>query len=70
MSVPRPARERALNALTTYYRCRDDRWLILTILNEDVSVAKRVGTPVRVLDGGMTYGTLAMDSYLFGAPTL
>jgi 4,5-DOPA dioxygenase extradiol len=23
--------------------------------------------PVRVLDGGMTYGTLAMDSYLFGA---
>ena len=24
------------------------------------------GAPVRVLDGGMTYGTLAMDAYLFG----
>ncbi len=34
-TVPRPPREQALNALTTYYRCRDDRWLILTILNED-----------------------------------
>jgi crotonobetainyl-CoA:carnitine CoA-transferase CaiB-like acyl-CoA transferase len=35
VAVPRPPREQALNALTTYYRCRDDRWLILTILNED-----------------------------------
>ena len=35
VTVPRPPREQALNALTTYYRCRDDRWLILTILNED-----------------------------------
>jgi 4,5-DOPA dioxygenase extradiol len=25
--------------------------------------------PVRVLDGGMTYGTLAMDAYLFGSTT-
>ena len=33
--TPRPPREQALNALTVYYRCRDDRWLILTILNED-----------------------------------
>jgi crotonobetainyl-CoA:carnitine CoA-transferase CaiB-like acyl-CoA transferase len=33
--TPRPAREQALNALTVYYRCSDDRWLILTILNED-----------------------------------
>ena len=24
------------------------------------------GAPVRVLDGGMTYGVIAMDSYLFG----
>ena len=32
---PRPPRERLLNALTGYYRCRDDRWLILTILNEE-----------------------------------
>ncbi len=35
VAVPRPLREEALNALTTYYRCGDDRWLILTILNED-----------------------------------
>ena len=28
--------------------------------------ASREGAPVRVLDGGMTYGVLAMDSYLFG----
>ncbi len=34
-AVPRPPRERGLNALTTYYRCRDGLWLILTILNED-----------------------------------
>jgi formyl-CoA transferase len=32
--IDRPPREQALNALTTYYRCRDGRWLILTILNE------------------------------------
>lgn len=32
--VDRPPREQALNALTTYYRCRDGRWLVLTILNE------------------------------------
>ncbi|WP_296227625.1 CaiB/BaiF CoA transferase family protein [Ralstonia sp. UBA689] len=32
---PRPPRERLFNALTTYYRCKDDRWLILTILNEE-----------------------------------
>ncbi len=32
---PRPPRERPFNALTSYYRCRDDRWLILTILNEE-----------------------------------
>jgi crotonobetainyl-CoA:carnitine CoA-transferase CaiB-like acyl-CoA transferase len=31
----RPPREQAFNALTTYYRCRDARWLILTILNEE-----------------------------------
>jgi crotonobetainyl-CoA:carnitine CoA-transferase CaiB-like acyl-CoA transferase len=32
---PRPARERLPNALTGYYRCRDGRWLMLTILNEE-----------------------------------
>ena len=28
--------------------------------------AARVDAPVQVLDGGMTYGVLAMDAYLFG----
>ena len=32
---PRPPREQLFNALTAYYRCRDGKWLILTILNED-----------------------------------
>ena len=32
---PRPPREKLFNALAIQYRCRDDRWLILTILNED-----------------------------------
>lgn len=32
---PRPPRERPRNALTGYCRCRDRRWLILTILNEE-----------------------------------
>ena len=29
--VPRPPRSEALNALSNHYRCRDDRWLILSI---------------------------------------
>tara|TARA_R110001599_G_scaffold353838_1_gene599673 strand:- start:33002 stop:34210 length:1209 start_codon:yes stop_codon:yes gene_type:complete len=33
--VPRPAREDGLNALTSYFQCRDGKWLILTILNEE-----------------------------------
>jgi formyl-CoA transferase len=33
--IDRPPREQALNAFTNYYRCRDGRWLILTILNEE-----------------------------------
>ena len=32
---PRPPREQLFNALTAYYRCRDGKWLILTILNEE-----------------------------------
>jgi len=28
--------------------------------------AAEAGAPVRVIDGGMTYGTLAMDAYVFG----
>jgi len=33
--VDRPPREQALDAFTNYYQCRDKRWLILTILNEE-----------------------------------
>jgi crotonobetainyl-CoA:carnitine CoA-transferase CaiB-like acyl-CoA transferase len=29
--VPRPPRSEALNALANHYRCRDDRWLILSV---------------------------------------
>jgi crotonobetainyl-CoA:carnitine CoA-transferase CaiB-like acyl-CoA transferase len=32
---PRPRREHAFNALSNHYRCRDARWLILSLLNED-----------------------------------
>jgi crotonobetainyl-CoA:carnitine CoA-transferase CaiB-like acyl-CoA transferase len=31
----RHPRERALNAVTNHYRCKDGRWLILSLLNED-----------------------------------
>jgi len=31
----RKPRERALNAVTNHYRCRDGRWIILSLLNED-----------------------------------
>jgi crotonobetainyl-CoA:carnitine CoA-transferase CaiB-like acyl-CoA transferase len=31
----RRPRERALNALTNHYKCRDGRWIILSLLNED-----------------------------------
>ena len=33
--VPRPPRERALNALLNLYRCRDGRWFTLTLLREE-----------------------------------
>ena len=33
--VPRPPRERALNALLNLYQCRDGRWFILTLLREE-----------------------------------
>ena len=32
---PRRSRENALNAVTNHYRCRDDRWIILSLLNEE-----------------------------------
>jgi crotonobetainyl-CoA:carnitine CoA-transferase CaiB-like acyl-CoA transferase len=31
----RRPRERALNAVTNHYRCRDGRWVIISLLNED-----------------------------------
>lgn len=31
----RRPRERALNAVTNHYRCRDDRWIILSLLSEE-----------------------------------
>jgi crotonobetainyl-CoA:carnitine CoA-transferase CaiB-like acyl-CoA transferase len=31
----RPPREQAPNAMTSHYRCRDGRWLLLTIANEE-----------------------------------
>jgi crotonobetainyl-CoA:carnitine CoA-transferase CaiB-like acyl-CoA transferase len=32
---PRRPRERALNAVTNHYKCRDGRWIMLSLLNED-----------------------------------
>jgi len=32
--TPRPPREKLFNALGGYYRCRDGRWLLLAIVNE------------------------------------
>src|SRR6267143_4329838 len=31
----RRPRERALNAVTNHYKCRDGRWIIISLLNED-----------------------------------
>jgi crotonobetainyl-CoA:carnitine CoA-transferase CaiB-like acyl-CoA transferase len=32
--TPRPPREKLFNALGCYYRCRDGRWLLMSIVNE------------------------------------
>src|SRR5574337_324255 len=32
--TPRPPREKSFNALGCYYRCRDGRWLLMSIVNE------------------------------------
>jgi crotonobetainyl-CoA:carnitine CoA-transferase CaiB-like acyl-CoA transferase len=42
----RRPRERALNAVTNHYKCRDGRWIILSLLNED----KQWPTLTRCLD--------------------
>ena len=44
--TPRPPREKLFNALGCYYRCRDGRWLLLAIVNEQrdwPTVAKCLG---------------------------
>jgi crotonobetainyl-CoA:carnitine CoA-transferase CaiB-like acyl-CoA transferase len=33
--APQPPREAALNALRVHYRCRDDRWLLLSIASDE-----------------------------------
>ncbi len=33
--IPRPAREEHFNALSLHYQCADEKWLLLTLLNED-----------------------------------
>ena len=33
--VPQPPRERGINALRVHYRCRDDRWLLLSIAADE-----------------------------------
>ena len=33
--APRPPREHTFNAMTNHYQCRDGRWLILSLLNEE-----------------------------------
>jgi len=55
--IDRPPREQALNALTSYYRCADGRWLILTIVNEErhwPSLAAALGRPELVKDARFT----------------
>lgn len=54
---PRPPREQLFNALTAYYRCRDDKWLILTILNEERQwpvLAKCIGREALINDPRFT----------------
>jgi crotonobetainyl-CoA:carnitine CoA-transferase CaiB-like acyl-CoA transferase len=33
--VPQPPRERGVNALRIHYRCRDNRWILLSIANDE-----------------------------------
>jgi crotonobetainyl-CoA:carnitine CoA-transferase CaiB-like acyl-CoA transferase len=44
--TPRPPREKNLNALSCYYHCRDGRWLLLTLVNDQrdwPTIAKCLG---------------------------
>src|SRR3954471_5159837 len=49
----RRSREHALNAVTNHYQCKDERWLILSLLNEDrqwPTLAKCMGREDLVTD--------------------
>jgi crotonobetainyl-CoA:carnitine CoA-transferase CaiB-like acyl-CoA transferase len=49
----RRPRERALNAVTNHYQCKDGRWLILSLLNEDrqwLTLARCLGREDLVTD--------------------
>jgi crotonobetainyl-CoA:carnitine CoA-transferase CaiB-like acyl-CoA transferase len=51
--TPRPPRENLFNALGCYYRCRDGRWLLLAIVNEQrdwPTVAKCLGLDDLITD--------------------
>ena len=51
--TPRPPREESLNALTCHYRCADDTWLVLAVLNEErqwPSLVRALGRPELVED--------------------
>jgi crotonobetainyl-CoA:carnitine CoA-transferase CaiB-like acyl-CoA transferase len=50
----RRPRERALNAVTNHYRCRDGRWIILSLLNEERQwpvLARCIGREDLITDG-------------------
>ena len=58
--TPRPPRERLFNALGCYYRCRDGRWLLLAIVNEQRDfpvVAKCLGLESLIDDPRFTRQT-------------
>jgi len=49
----RPPREKGLTAFSNHYRCRDDRWLILSLLNPERQwpvLAQRIGRPELIDD--------------------
>jgi formyl-CoA transferase len=53
----RHPRERALNAVTNHYQCKDGRWLILSLLNEDKqwpTLARCLGREDLVTDSRFT----------------
>ncbi|MBI2554766.1 MAG: CoA transferase, partial [Candidatus Rokubacteria bacterium] len=52
--VERPPREQALNALVNLYQCRDGRWFVLTLIQEEKDwerFARAIGRPNLLTDG-------------------